>query len=376
MYIYHGMMNRGCEFVKKFLLGLLCGAAIFALTAASNNEIKALISTIDVQFHVSGGTNESLPADTMAINYQNRLYVPLRAFGEKMDASVYYTAPQHNGDRGRVNIYYEDDRDLPLHDKDGYVSAGQLDVKSTEDGYEYLFVSGKIRFNKQVPEGKAVALAVLDEAGKELALSGTLRLGASPGEMEASQFGAGDLTAFRISLPYMDVPEKYEFEFRIVDRPTWDREQYPIGAGYGAGGVNGYPLAARMMDVSNGPNAAKLSIEILNLSLDANFTTSKPLALEYEIYYLDGNDIKVVRTLKVTPFEGTIPWKHGAVQTTFAWDYKDGNGAAVPKGETYYGRIKLPAVAEGYMADAPKEIQSFTLETSMAIVAQIGKIER
>lgn len=364
--------------MKKFILGLLCGAALFALTAASSNEIKPLLSTIDVQFHVSGGTNESLPADTMAINYQNRLYVPLRAFGEKMGASVYYTAPQHNGDRGRVNIFYEDDRDLPLQDKEGYVSVGQLDVKSTEDGYEYMVVSGKIKFNKQVPEGKAVALAVLDEAGKELALSGTLRLGTSPGEMEASQYSAGDLTAFRTSLPYVELPEQYEFEFHIVDRPAWDREQYPIGAGYGAGGVNGYPLAARMYGTGNGSKAGELEIriEILNLSLEGNFTTSKPLALEYEIYYLADNEAKVVRTLKAAPFEGTIPWKHGAVQTTFAWDYKDGNGAAVPKGETYYGRIKLPAVAEGYMADAPGEVQTFTLEPSMAIVAELGKIER
>jgi hypothetical protein len=89
--------------LKKFLLGLSCGVILAGSTAVyASGSIEALLFPAKVTFHVNGETKELAGEQTTILNYQNRTYIPLRAFSESMGAKVDYTNAAPNP---QVDVY-------------------------------------------------------------------------------------------------------------------------------------------------------------------------------------------------------------------------------------------------------------------------------
>ncbi|MBH5319850.1 hypothetical protein I6N90_18785 [Paenibacillus sp. GSMTC-2017] len=354
--------------IKKFVLGLLCGMALLAGTAAvASNEIKALLSSIHVSFQLNGQSSTLDSAkDGQVLNYKGQLFVPLRTFAEKMGGAVYYH-PAQNGSKGSVEIFYEDDRDLPIQDKDGYVRMGHLDLKfaQTLDVFTPYIEKGIIKFNKSIPADKDIVLALLDSSGKQVAVSGPIKLD----NYKVSQMGKGDISTFETIFPYVTANKNYKLDIQIVPKQAWSYTHYSVDAVVqGAGGINGFPLGMIISNESSSTTTKgtihEIEVDILNLKDDDHIVISKPATFEIEISQNKDGKSQLIRTIKTKPLSGTIYWKKGAVKTTVAWDEKDNKGKSVTPGE-YFISIKLPTTIEGTMASTPKDVVTFTLEPSM-----------
>jgi hypothetical protein len=373
------ILNKRRVFViKKFLLGLICGLALFAATAAAaSNEIRALISSIAVSYHVGGETLDTNDDSSIALNYKGKLYVPLRTFAETLGASVYYHGPA-NGERAKVEVYSEDDRDLTVRDKEGYVRAGYM--KRTSFTYNEAGkaltgspeVSGTIRFVKSIPAGKELAFALTDKTGKQHGLSGKVTLKTLHNrETSLYQRMPGDLAIFTAPLPLLDNLEELELTPVVIDKRDWSFDQHPVmGCACGAGGMNGHPLAVNIdyRDVGSQMKGNTLWIvTMINFDDDSHVTLTHPISFTINIYRADESR-KIVRTLTTKAFEGTVYRMRGAVQTEIIWDWKDSNGTPVAPGQ-YAAQIVLPHTATGHWGETGGSETSFTLEDSMQAVS-------
>lgn len=365
--------------MKKFLLGLICGMALFAATAAAaSNEVRALISNIAVAYHVGGETVQSGEADDIALNYKGQLYVPLRKFAETLGASVYYFKPE-GGERAKVEVYAADDRDLPLADKDGYVRVGHLERTyhpyTSQKGTTYNSnpeVTGTVRFDKSIPYGMEVVFALVNKDGNQKEVSEPIKLRTLHNrEMSLYQRIPGDLATFTASLPLLDNLDDYELVPLVMDKQDWTFLQYPVEAcACGAGGMNGHPLAANINSgypYSSREGTAALSVHLINFDDDRHVTLTKSISFEIKIMREGDTGNQVVRTLKTPPFEGTVYRMRGAQQALIEWDLKDGNGKAVSPG-TYVAYLSLPITAEGHWENEPGTQTQFRLEYSMQAV--------
>ncbi|MCR2807777.1 hypothetical protein [Paenibacillus soyae] len=339
--------------MKKFVLGFLCASAFFVAGAAAfaSNEIKALISSINVSFHVHGETNDLSSDNTIALNYKGQLYVPLRAFTEKVGGDVHYKEEENGGKM--VDIYLADDRDLELQDKDGYVRMGHLDVKFAEEG-DPSSISGTIKFTRSIPQNKDIVLAILDRDGKEAGVTEPLRLL----NQKVSQSVGGDIASFEAAFPYMKPVDGYKLEARVVDKTDWTFFQ-SYGNLHGAGGVQGYPLVATLGgDVSNPKNVPfELNVNLINLDEENTISIVKPVSFDIEIIQLKDDKTIPIRTIRTKPFAGELVRQLGGVVTAVQWDQKNDKGVVVPPGE-YWARLKLPVTAQG-------EHSSYVFENSM-----------
>jgi hypothetical protein len=328
--------------MKKFVLGFICAAAMFAAAAAvsASNEVKALINSIYVYFHVDGNSSYYGSDGSIALNYKGQLYVPLRKFTEQMGGDVHYTETE-DGTK-TVDVYLDDDRDLELQDKDSYVRMGHLDVTFAETGNPST-IKGTIKFNRSIPQGKDIVIAILDQNGKEAGVTEPLRLL----NQKVSQSVMGDIASFEANFPYMKTIDKHKLEVRIVDKTDWTYLQVYANL-HGAGGVIGYPLVMTLDgDMNNKKNVPfKLRVSLINLDEEDVHTIVKPVAFDIEIIQYKDEKEELIRTLQTKSFSGKIFRLQGAVATTVIWDQKDSNGKIVPPGE-YWARIKLPATAEG-----------------------------
>jgi hypothetical protein len=107
-------MKRGMAKFKKSLVALSMVFAVstfasssYALTSVEqayiDHSLHPSIFPAKVIFHQNGTTKE-LDSSNIVLNYNNRTYIPLRAFSESMGAQVnYYDYTQNNG-RNAVDI--------------------------------------------------------------------------------------------------------------------------------------------------------------------------------------------------------------------------------------------------------------------------------
>ncbi|MHA7967552.1 flagellar hook assembly protein FlgD [Paenibacillus sp. CAU 1782] len=378
--------ERRVFIIKKFLLGLICGMALFAATAAAaSNEVRALISSIAVSYHVGGEALDTSDDRSIALNYKGQLYVPLRKFAETMGASVYYFSPA-NGEGARVEVYSEDDRDLTVRDKDGYVRAGYLNRSSySYQGFDRTLtgmpeVSGTVRFDKSIPSGKELAFALIDKTGKQYSLSGRIKLKTLHNrEVSLYQRMPGDLAVFKAELPLLDNLEQLELTPVVIDKRDWSFAQYPVeGCACGAGGMNGHPLAVNIDGANAGPQMkgnSAWAINLINFDDNRHVTLTKPISFKINIYREDDESQKTIRTLTTQTFEGTVHRMRGAVRTEIVWDWKDNNGKPVAPG-SYWARVILPQTATGHWGDIAGGETSFTLEDSMQAVSYVSVPEQ
>ncbi|WP_262674929.1 hypothetical protein [Paenibacillus sp. J5C2022] len=345
--------------LKKFIGGLFCGMAIMVLTAAAvSEEVRARLTPVYVNFHLGGESHAISSDETKILNHNGSLYVPLRSFANEMGGSVYYTPPT-SGDRAKVDIYYEDDRDLTLQDEDGYVKLGNLDVQFALDD-DMPVISGTIKVEKIIPKNKDVVIAILDDSGETLGVSSALKPN-KPLHVPLSQLQPGEMIQFRNYFPYMATPEDYKLQVKLVDKEDWYYDQGYVGSVTGAGGFNGFPLNAALGFSPFKPGESiPFIVTLLNRSEEDTVVTTKPLQLVVEITDSEG---KVIRTLATKPFKGEVQWRHGMMQTELIWDLKDELGNKVPKGDYFFSILENET--EGYMKGNPDKSMTFELEWSM-----------
>ncbi|MNC20651.1 hypothetical protein D3C75_686090 [compost metagenome] len=75
--------------MKKFVIGLICGAALSMTTVAlASDTIQAILFPSKITFQVKGNQVILDANENPVLNYNDKTYVPLRAFAEAMGASV------------------------------------------------------------------------------------------------------------------------------------------------------------------------------------------------------------------------------------------------------------------------------------------------
>ncbi|GBG09533.1 hypothetical protein PAT3040_04183 [Paenibacillus agaridevorans] len=349
------------DIIKKFILGLICGIGIITFTAAAvSEEVRAKLTPVYVNFHMGGDEHSLSSDDTKILNYKGHLFVPLRSFANEIGGSVYYTAPV-GSDRAQVDIYYEDDRDVTLKDKEGYVRLGNLGVKFALND-DIPVIEGSIKIDKTIPKDKDVVISILDSKGKTLGVSSAIEP-YQPSHVPLSQLKQGDTINFRTNFPYMETPESYTLKVELVKKTDWFYVQGGVVAVWGAGGFYGFPLNPAIYGTNTNHklgDPTPISVTLINLSDDDNVVTTKPVSFEVEISDSTG---KLIRTLTTKPFMGEVQWKKGMMRTTIVWDQKDSSGKKIAKGE--YNVKILSNETEGYMKSNPDNIVKFGLENSM-----------
>jgi hypothetical protein len=112
-------------------------------------SLTAFDKQTDIIFHFVDDDHEYLRSNVLY--YQDRTYVPLRAFTEAIGTKLNYQEPvPENGYVHFMQIYSMDD-EFTNHDPYGYVSIGQLTSIRTENG-GYELIGGKIRINKDLDD--------------------------------------------------------------------------------------------------------------------------------------------------------------------------------------------------------------------------------
>ncbi|WP_426449871.1 stalk domain-containing protein [Paenibacillus sp. S-38] len=74
--------------MKKFVLGLLCGAGLaFSAAAYASEEIRAVLFPVQFEFN---GEKVETPSRFAVLNYNGHTYVPLRYMAENLGAGAVY----------------------------------------------------------------------------------------------------------------------------------------------------------------------------------------------------------------------------------------------------------------------------------------------
>jgi hypothetical protein len=96
--------------VRKWLFGLFCGVVLMVSTAAApSHSIDAVLFPGTVTIH-DGDEVKTIDGsgDNGMINYNNKAYIPLRAFAEGMGATVAYTPPSESNGVLKIDIFQGD----------------------------------------------------------------------------------------------------------------------------------------------------------------------------------------------------------------------------------------------------------------------------
>jgi hypothetical protein len=79
--------------LKKFVVGLICGAALSMTTVAfASDTIQAILFPSKITFEMKGNQVVLDTNENPVLNYNDKTYIPLRAFAEAMGASVDFVA--------------------------------------------------------------------------------------------------------------------------------------------------------------------------------------------------------------------------------------------------------------------------------------------
>jgi hypothetical protein len=76
--------------MKKFILGLTCGIALTATTAAyASDTIQAYLFPAKIEIN---GQSKELPSEYKVLNYNGHAYVPIRFIAESLDLGIKYSS--------------------------------------------------------------------------------------------------------------------------------------------------------------------------------------------------------------------------------------------------------------------------------------------
>lgn len=310
--------------MKKFIVGFLCGV-LLAVPAGvyASNQLSAYLFPSKITIHEDGLTTNFDSAGNPFINYNNRVYVPLRAFSEAMGRYVNFeSASATNGNINKIDIYELKSVPVSAQDKDGYVSLYLINKTKLADGN--IKVTGLIKINKDV-SGKTVSFA------NQCVISNLLTQPLQEGQTRdfTASMEVDDVASYPVTVKGWDTPSPFtkgmiagptaELALRFAGKPA--DQSISIGKGY----------------------YEEDSISVLNAA-------DKPLKLSsmkltYIIYKVENGKDKLVCSYNVPEFDGgslAFPASTGSQLTLPAWDFKDLNGNLVSPGK-YAIQLSMPA---------------------------------
>jgi hypothetical protein len=102
--------------VKNYIIGLLCGVVLSMTTVAfAANTIQAILFPSKITFHVNNTSKEIDGAgDNPILNYNNKTYIPLRAFADAMGSNVTYEKSTDKGSIPKIEIFSAASYELSL----------------------------------------------------------------------------------------------------------------------------------------------------------------------------------------------------------------------------------------------------------------------
>lgn len=322
-------------------------------TDYATGPIEAYFSPSQVSIHM-GNTIKVLDVsgDSGVIYYQDRSYVPLRAFVTAMGTTVDYEAASAiNGNLNKIDIYSSSTlavNNLTLHDPDGYVSIGDLQYNVANG--EYNLFGGTIRINKDL-DGKSVHIysggdASFDYYNPIYVLNEAI-----------DHLKAGDIRPFKVSYG-MGSYSSLNFNIRLKD----SFQASPL--------ERGSNIPSRPLMFEGGPmGESDDSLFRVDrptyfyyrlLCFDSNITV-QPFKVKLEIYKTDqeNQSSELVFSWDLPVFEGTFKKNYG-YQGLYLWDKRDFNGQYVEPG-WYRFKFVLPEEVS-YQIEGSNNINTFKMK--------------
>jgi hypothetical protein len=314
--------------MKRFVLGFLCGALIAVPASVfASDQINAVLFPSKVTLHSNGLATDFTSADSPFINYNNHVYVPLRAFSEAMGTYVdFKSASAENGNINKIDIYDLDSIPSTVQDEDGYVSLYVTDTDELTEGNKKL--SGLIKINKDFT-GKKVNLgttaAVIDNEWTHPLQVGQIR-----------HFSTVMSTDNWYGYPAIEENWRtpYPFVKGQTSGPTAD-----LGLRFEGSSA---PMSDKPESVSIGSGYFSNWVSVMNAS-DQTIRLNT-LKLTCSIYKITNGKDSLICSYEIPGFEGgalEMPASTRSDCEIPSWDFRDQNGEIVSPGK-YAIQLTIP----------------------------------
>jgi hypothetical protein len=310
--------------MKKIILSFLCGVLLAApIGVFASNQISAYLFPTKVIIHQNSTTTNFDSGENPFINYNNKVYVPLRAFSEAMGTYVNFEgASSANGNINKIDIYDLDSIQPSAQDPDGSVSIYITSETKTGDGN--IKVTGLVKINKDLTE-KTITFA------NQFVVKNQLFQPLQKGQIRSftASIETNDLSNYPVIINSWSTPT--QFTRGMIGGPTADlalrfegksmEEQMSIGGSY------------YQPDSVSVLNAAEKTITLNSMNLI------------YNIYKVENGKDTLICSYPVPGFRGgslEMPASTGSLISIPAWDFRDKNGNFVSPGK-YAIKLTMPA---------------------------------
>ncbi|GAA4848732.1 hypothetical protein GCM10023310_28690 [Paenibacillus vulneris] len=312
----------------SFFTGLCAGIGLSLCTAAAASDtIQAMLFPSKVHILLNGSVKEIHENEDPVINYNNKAYIPLRAFAEAMGAAVQYR-PTADGTKNIIDIYAGmSESDFTSQDLEGYVSLAHPSIqyagKNNQTGFTDLKMSGFLRVNKDL-FNKKIQLDILDQQDQII------------GSTDMDFFNdlqEGDIVPLNQTIHVRG--DMHSYRIRVND--TWSMTT-----------TTGYHDGMLLMDEGLVFGMGRLDPARRGLVHSLQFKNQgkqpiriEPLHIEFQIVKVEPAGDRPLFQHKLAPLEGTVPvyaWYDAKLPV---WDLKDLDGRFVAPGK-YAAQIILP----------------------------------
>jgi len=325
--------------MKKFFSGLICGILFFfSLSVCAGGIVSVSLAPSHIQFHLGGVNKQVDETNNPILNYNDRTYIPLRAFSETLGETVnFQIASASTHYINQIDIYTN--KEFPhtsgtsgIQDAEGYVTLTDLKYKaSNHENGESELVGGKIQINKALSGKKINIFSATGDTSNFEGFSPIFILNESIDPIKV-----GDIRPFTV--PHDEILFiKPEFKIIVKD------ETQPIHLQRGSN-IPSMPLffesgiLSEAADTSYRTNRAMLfEYHIVNLGADLKL---QPVYMKLQIFSAQ-NAITPIYTSELPAFSGTFKSTFG-YQRLFLWDKRDQFGHPIQPGKYFY-RFLLPS---------------------------------
>ena len=312
------------EYLKKFISGLLFGVLItLPISVYASDQISAYLFPVKVTIYQNGVATDFNTNDHSFLNYNNRTYVPLRAFSEAMGMIVNFEEGSvSNGNNNRIDIYEPSSMIPSAQDQEQYTSLYVTRQSNNKDGTIQIY--GLIRVNKD-PAGRSIAFAnqfVLENALTQPLHSGQLRTFTASMENTTVE-------TYTVMMRGWSAPSP--FYKGMIGGPTAELALRFTGKGLGQ-------TISISQDYYEEDN-----VTILNAAEDT--VTLSAMDLHYRIFKVENGKDTLVCSYPIPTFDGgfiELPPGTGSSFMIPSWDFRDQNGALVSPGQ-YAVQLTMPS---------------------------------
>jgi hypothetical protein len=334
--------------MRKYIIGFICGVALSISTVVfAANTIQAYLFPSRVLFHMNDTVEEiDGTKDNAIINYNNKAYIPLRAFTDAMGATVTFTPSSSvTSYLNKIDIYSGPanpiNKGLTLKDSEGYVTINNLKVVTDKNGNESL-TSGTIQINKDLT-GKTIEFTFSDITDPYSAASLYMYIlnedidKPKPGDIRPFQttVGMNGHKLDSLSVVVRDTLKQY-----LTQGATTDQWGNPVAIFFAPKFGNFNDGLLPLGEIS------PFSISVFNTSKDN--IVIQPYDLTFEVYKTDADyQLKeLVYSYKMPRSNGTLGHNTG-YSVTVPWNQRGTNGKFITAGK-YAVRLKAPASLQYY----------------------------